>query len=1239
MVLSLLSLNVRGFKNVTKRKAIFLYCKAQVNVNCFFFQETHSSEEDFDFWKSQWGSGNIYLSHGSPRSAGVAIFLHNFDGKIVDHKSDTEGHWLMVNIEVDDTKYILVNIYGFNNRTKNQKFLTNINHKIINWKQMYATDKIIVAGDFNVVPDENQDRYPTQHNSPHFNKIISEFSNSLDLIDIWRRQNPNKLQYTWNNSQHSQRSRIDYWLVTSNLTSSTLNCNISHSPLTDHCAITLALSPEKNQPKNGTSHWKFNNSLVNDKNFCKKIKSLIPEIKEIQYLSPINRWEWLKFNIRKIAIVEGKILARKKRQEQTEIISKLTTLCNLTQLSEENVIEVNKLQSKLDELYTEKAKGAFIRSKAKWMEDGEKNSTYFFNLEKSRQRKKTITKLQIENSLVDDQNNIKDYITNFYKNLYTSQYSYQNTLLFERLIYDKVPKIDKTFRDLMESELTIDELDKAVSQMASGKSPGPDGITAEFYKHFWTDIREMLFEAFNECIDEQMLSPTMKRGIISLLPKPGKDVLLIDNWRPITLLCCDYKILAHIYANRLKSGISQIIDESQSAFIKGRHIHHHTRLILDILDYIQIIPQESLILFLDFFKAFDSLEHAFLFNALKTFGFESKFCNIIKMFYKDISSNIALNRGFSNSFPVNRGVRQGCPISPLLFIISAELLAIFLKYSPDFEGINIFDREFKISQFADDTALFLKNKNMVPVVINKILLFSRASGLTLNLKKCEILPIHTCNQSIIENIPVKSEVKYLGLIITKNSNDRESVNITPRLKTIQKTLNQWLGRGLSIFGRILLSKAEGFSRLVYPCHSLYTSPKNIKLSNSILFKFIWKNKTHYIRKSQLVRDYKNGGLKALDVESQIVAFRMKWLKGCISQPHSMWYHIPNKLFGKVGGLEFLLKCDYNISKVPIKLSNFYKQALEFGKMPFNHNFSPHNTVLWNNRFITVNKKSLFMSERYGNGVYFVHDLMRTDGRLLSYYEFVTKHKIKDSSNCYNKVCKAIPIPLLNLIQNILQYNEIKPQLSELKINNIPLKDKKCNNKLITLTFKQLIFCNFSINNRCDLETTQMNKSFSLYTKYPLPPKMKETHFKIISKIYPVGDFLHKRFKFESEPCIFCSSETETLEHLFYSCNQVKIFWSDIHNWLSLKILNIPFFSLYDVLFYMENLDPGISDVINVVIILCKHFIHLCKWKNTCPLFSIFLNYFSDYYKCLKCIPNKNKKTTVIYQNISKVLLF
>lgn len=136
--------------------------------------------------------------------------------------------------------------------------------------------------------------------------------------------------------------------------------------------------------------------------------------------------------------------------------------------------------------------------------------------------------------------------------------------------------------------------------MADGKSPGPDGITIEFYKHFCKDI-DLLLDAFKDCIDKQMLSPTMRRGIISLISKPNKDKLVLDNWRPITLLSCDYKLIAHVFANRLKEGISELIEETQSAFIKGRHIHHHTRQILDMLDYKSVVPEESLICSLIFF--------------------------------------------------------------------------------------------------------------------------------------------------------------------------------------------------------------------------------------------------------------------------------------------------------------------------------------------------------------------------------------------------------------------------------------------------------------------------------------------------------------------------------------------------------------------------------------------------------------------------------------------------------------
>lgn len=158
-------------------------------------------------------------------------------------------------------------------------------------------------------------------------------------------------------------------------------------------------------------------------------------------------------------------------------------------------------------------------------------------------------------------------------------------------------------------------------------------------------------------------------------------------------------------------------------------------------------------------------------------------------------------------------------------------MAIHLKNSPEIKGIEILGKEFIISQFADDTALFLRNNNMVSKVIDKIGFFSKASGLTLNLRKCELLAVHGSNLNSIANIPIKNEVKYLGLVITKNVHDRQDLNITPRVKTVQKVLNHWLTRDLSILGRILLSKVDGLSRLIYACHSLHTSPKMIKSAN------------------------------------------------------------------------------------------------------------------------------------------------------------------------------------------------------------------------------------------------------------------------------------------------------------------------------------------------------------------------------------------------------------------------
>ncbi len=122
---------------------------------------------------------------------------------------------------------------------------------------------------------------------------------------------------------------------------------------------------------------------------------------------------------------------------------------------------------------------------------------------------------------------------------------------------------------------------------------------------------------YKECIIQREMTVTMKQGIIYLIPKANKDILSIDNWRPITLLTVDYKVLALVYANRLKTNLDSVISETQSGFLKGRHISNNIRLVLDLLDCADSVHSNSLIIFLDFYKAFDTIEHQFLFKISK----------------------------------------------------------------------------------------------------------------------------------------------------------------------------------------------------------------------------------------------------------------------------------------------------------------------------------------------------------------------------------------------------------------------------------------------------------------------------------------------------------------------------------------------------------------------------------------------------------------------------------------------
>ena len=192
------------------------------------------------------------------------------------------------------------------------------------------------------------------------------------------------------------------------------------------------------------------------------------------------------------------------------------------------------------------------------------------------------------------------------------------------------------------------------------------------------------------------MSSSQKQAVITLIEKKGKDRVFLENWRPISLVNVDAKIMSKVIASRIKNVLPEIIHHNQTGFVKDRYIGETIRSIYDIMDYTVEENIPGLMIFIDFEKAFDSVEWDFLFECLESFNFGPNFLNWVKTFYKNIQSCTINNGTASNYFVLERGIRQGDPLSPYLFIVVVETLAIAIRQNKEIKGISIENEETKL---------------------------------------------------------------------------------------------------------------------------------------------------------------------------------------------------------------------------------------------------------------------------------------------------------------------------------------------------------------------------------------------------------------------------------------------------------------------------------------------------------------------------------------------------------------
>jgi hypothetical protein len=398
-----------------------------------------------------------------------------------------------------------------------------------------------MGGDFNLILDKELDSMNYKnHNNPKATAEVLKLTNILNLKDIFRDNHPDLKRYTWRRKNPVKQARLDFFLISESLQHMVPSINHENSYRSDHSPVVLFC--KLNEFKKGKGFWKFNNSLLGDKDYVKLIKEKILDVKKqyaclIYNLENIHRIENenLHFIINDqlfldtlLMEIRGKTISyasfiKKKFNERESLLEK-----EIKELEQNNYPtcseELSEKHKEIEKIRKHKFKGQCLRSRLKWIEDGEKPSKYFLSMESRNYVNKQIPRIVKDDcSIITSQYEILNETKLFYENLYKKRNIIETENLSKRLNLCNFPKLNDEESNSLEGPVTNSEVLCFLKRMKNDRSPGPDGFSCKFLKFFWKDIGTFLTRAINKSYDNQQFSESNKLSVITCLPKIGKD--------------------------------------------------------------------------------------------------------------------------------------------------------------------------------------------------------------------------------------------------------------------------------------------------------------------------------------------------------------------------------------------------------------------------------------------------------------------------------------------------------------------------------------------------------------------------------------------------------------------------------------------------------------------------------------------------------------------------------------------
>jgi ribonuclease HI/exonuclease III/chemotaxis regulatin CheY-phosphate phosphatase CheZ len=929
------SLNVKG-KAYANKKSKYKDLSTLVRKNAFIvlaIQETKLKVGDED--KIMKENPRIHIESNplqtGATAAGVGFVLNKelIVGKKWSHQTIIEGRASRLQMEwTEDQGIDLINIYAPNDLEEKISFYQNLNQKI---NQIKNWNQPILVGDFNCVEDAI-DRFPIRKDDSRLAEELDKLKQKFNLIDGWRAQNEVTKGYTFIQPGTNSMARIDRIYTSRETYKFSLEWGIQVSAgISDH-SLVYAEILKKKMPFIGKGLWKMYSSEIENPSFHKEAKKILLEtqkqindyqnkarteqdiLKFREKTNPQMIWAEAKTKLQEIYKIVAKErhedIMKEKHKLERDLHNALGDLnSKIEARTNEAKIRISKIRTKLNDYESKKIHKAQEAAMARFDKEGEKGTKYYFALNKGKLPQQVMVALRdAQGSLLTETKKMSEIASNYHRELQSApKWTHEREIAMEKMEATIQVKLKPEDKIKFSNQVTEVEVREAIAQSKNGTSPGIDGITYEFYKS-WPEpksgvtnenepnITTILTKVYNDIETYGIDVDAFTLGVMFLLYKK-KDKDRIENYRPLTLLNTDYKLLTKTIATKLGKVAKYLLHENQAGFVPGRNLYDNTRLSSAMIDYCEQESIEGCIVSLDQEKAYDKIAHDYLWRILRKNGFPEVFISLIKNLYISAKTTVMVNGVKPKPINIDRGVRQGDPMSCLLYDLAIEPFANSIRLSA-LKGLQIINtnRRVLVSLFADDTLVYLSKADNINTLKEIIAIFCTASTARFNLEKTEYLPVGPKNHrdKIIGNrslndIPQNTIEE--GVTIIKDGEPMRTlgawigngIDTHPQWNKIlekQKTVTEsWTKMHPSYKAKEMIAKSLLQSRAMFLA-TVNGMPKDVmEKMKEIMKDFLWDGrKRGYLEWKNVIKPKHEGGLNYPDIESRLEAIQIIWLK-------------------------------------------------------------------------------------------------------------------------------------------------------------------------------------------------------------------------------------------------------------------------------------------------------------------------------------------------------------------------